>query len=295
MEEFYLELKRKYNYSDDLIAFLKRAVPAIITYYGTDKKDIIYKTLINYEIHIQECEEDMSEYLNNYFNTNKTWNFPSLAGGFEKTKLMKKDNKIYSKSIIYIITKRFRKIYRPFDFSNDSDISGLIHEMCHAIKEYGKIYESGNKVIIKSGLISSEFIYNETTKEFECINERNFGIEEALNSFDEAEIMTILTGVPHESSSYVGMANTISYLMKNEKLAEVIRTSQFTGGDEWIEFLGKEKSDLLIENFDICLDILQRPISELTNESLGLMEQMNEAYSKIGDFIKSYCSESPKK
>lgn len=38
INEFTNYLKNKYNYSDEMISLLQKAIPALITYYGEDKK-----------------------------------------------------------------------------------------------------------------------------------------------------------------------------------------------------------------------------------------------------------------
>ena len=41
--EFVSQLKAKYGYSDEMEQFLQKAVPAIISYYGEDKKNIVFE------------------------------------------------------------------------------------------------------------------------------------------------------------------------------------------------------------------------------------------------------------
>lgn len=52
IKEFTEYLKNKYNYPNELISLLQKAIPALITYYGEDKKNIIYNVLNDCEIHI---------------------------------------------------------------------------------------------------------------------------------------------------------------------------------------------------------------------------------------------------
>ena len=49
--EFVSQLKSKFGYSDEMEQFLQKAIPAIITYYGEDKKNIIFAALSDCEIH----------------------------------------------------------------------------------------------------------------------------------------------------------------------------------------------------------------------------------------------------
>ena len=80
--EFVEKLSQKYGYSLELENYLKALLPALITYYGEDKREIIYNVLLSCEIHIQEKDEDCNKFLKQYFNRQKDINIPFLAGCF---------------------------------------------------------------------------------------------------------------------------------------------------------------------------------------------------------------------
>lgn len=44
INDFITSLKNKYNYSDEMVSLLQKTIPALITYYGEDKK-ILYMVL----------------------------------------------------------------------------------------------------------------------------------------------------------------------------------------------------------------------------------------------------------
>ena len=46
VNEFISNLKSKYSYSDEMVQFLQKAIPSIITYYGEDKKNDRYVWLV---------------------------------------------------------------------------------------------------------------------------------------------------------------------------------------------------------------------------------------------------------
>lgn len=249
VEKFVLELQEKYNYSEELVELLKKAIPALIVYFGEDKIELIKLTLQENEIHIQRQGENTSEYLNEYFGTQQNWQIPTIAGAFQHTQLSVKDGIVNSKSIIYVNTITAHK-YTPFSLDDDSKVSNVIHEICHAIKGYGKIRVENNKVIVSSGLSDDYYSYDSATNTFSNISSTNVGFEEALNSYDEASVMTIMTGVKHEVGAYPGLTSAATRLLKHEGLAKAIKTSQFSGGNEWKEYLGEEDSKFLSENFD---------------------------------------------
>lgn len=287
INDFITSLKNKYNYSDEMVSLLQKTIPALITYYGEDKKNIIYGALNDCEIHIQKENENAEEYLNQYFGTDKKWDIPFLGGAFQDTELFVKDNRVHSKSIIFIKTEFLRR-YKPFDFGDDEKVSSIIHELCHAIKGYGRIKVENGQVITQTGLMTDIHPYNPNTNSFEDAISSNTGLEEALNSYDEAEIMSIITGVPHEFGAYKGMTQIARMLMEHKELADVIKRCQFNGSDEWKEFLGKENADLLIQNFEDWVNVLYSSPAELMNDKLGLMAKMETAMNNLATFAKSY-------
>ena len=97
----------------------------------------IYKNVL-LGLEIQKENENAEEYLNHYFGTDKKWDIPFLGGAFQDTELFVKDNRVHSKSIIFIKTEFLRR-YKPFDFGDDEKVASIIHELCHAIKGYGRI------------------------------------------------------------------------------------------------------------------------------------------------------------
>lgn len=282
VNEFIEHLRIKYNYSDELVSFLKKALPSIIAYYGEQRKDIIFEALDNCEIHVQKEKEDTEQYLNEYFGVEDKYNPPSMvAAGFHHDRLMKTDNGISKKSIVYLITNNLG-IYRPFDFENENSMSALIHELCHAIKGYGKLNIVGNQVITSSGLMIHYSTYDEKNGTFVETGSKNVGLEEALNSYDEVSIMSMITGKQFECTGYATMERLISQILENNPdLASVIKKSQFSGGDEWIGYLGKENSDFLSEKFQDLVEITY------SNLSADASKQMRFKIEKR--FTAEYC------
>ena len=99
MEEFLARLKYKFNYSDDMIAFFAKFIPAAINYFGSEYEERILKAIYNSEIHIQQKDENINEYLTSYFGQEMNEKIPFLAAGFYKTMVSKKDGEIEQKDM----------------------------------------------------------------------------------------------------------------------------------------------------------------------------------------------------
>lgn len=283
------ELKNKFDYSDELMGFLQKAIPALIAYYGEDKTNLIYNSLRDCEIHIQKEGEDPQSFLNNYFGVDRAWDIPFLGGAFNHRELYVEDGKVKSKSIFYLKTEMMHK-YTPFDLAEDAKQSLLIHEMCHNVKAQGKLHVEGGHLVAGTGLIKDYYKYDPVTNAITEDYSENTGLEEALNSHDEAAVMTIMTGEKHEVGAYKGMSFIASGLMSHADLASAIKESQFSLSDEWIDFLGKENSDFLIKNFEDWISVLYSSPSEMYRNRKALMEKMTTARENLYSFVQNYSS-----
>ncbi len=289
MEEYVETLKCKYNYNEEMISFLSKLLPALIQYYGEENKEKILTALLNCEIHEQQEYENPKEYLNKYFMNEKEWDLPFLAGAFYHNEISVHGDTISAKPIIYLKTKYLMGC-RKFDFGNDDSISILVHEICHLVKGYGKVKLENGKIVDSTGLSREYYEYDSETETLKEIGTDNLGLEEALNSYDEAQVMTIITGIPHECGGYKGMSKVASKLMEDRNLASAIKKSQFNDSVDWIDYLGKEKAEKLSLNFDSWCKSLYFPLEDMFDDEKVKQKHliMNRAISNINEFITEH-------
>lgn len=282
INEFVEKISQKYGYSLELENYLKTLLPALITYYGEDKREIIYNALLSCEIHIQEKGEDCNNFLKQYFNRQKDINIPFLAGAFYENDIQLRDMQVVLKSIIYI-----RTYDSGVDFNDERKLAILTHEICHAIKGYKKLEITPDGLINSTGLIKDYYQLDASTNEFVEVKSDNTGLEEGLNSYDEKQIMTIMTGKPFEGVTYPILVQIIEFLDKIPNLLEVIKTSQFTGNNEWIDFLGPEQAQFLATNME---KVYLPFVSDLSNEKkfIKLRDDMYKAADNLVQFVENY-------
>lgn len=290
MDEYLIELKNKFGYSDELTNFLSQLIPNLIKYYGEENKEVILSTLSNCEIHFQRKDEDPKTFLNSYFDINKDWKIPPLAVALYHNEIKVKDNQVVAKPIIYL-----KQVYSDpcmsFDFNNDNQANTLIHEICHSIKGYGKTKVENGKIIDSTGLIRDTYSYSQ---ENGIVEEKSdmIGIEEALNDVETAQILEMMTGRKQKADSYKLAGYYATQLLQHSDLAKVIRISQFSGDDSWIQYIGEEQSNLLAEKFDVLVNALYVSYSDIDTPKKreALHNKMGLAQDAIEDFIDNYCS-----
>ena len=283
--DFVSHISTKYNYSAELTEFLNKLVPALTEYYGSEYRSTILSALDTCEIHFQVEGEDTKTYLNSYFNVNKEWDMPFLAGALHHNEISVNNGELTSKQIIYIRSRR----NQIFDFNNDKQLNGLIHEIGHAIKGYNKLEIKNGNIIDSTGLTTDTYSY---TEENGVVEENNslLGIEEGVNDYQAAKILEIITGRKQECASYKAAGTAAELLLKNGTLNKAIIESQFNGDNTWLDSFNEEQKAILIENFDILVNALYVSYSDInTDEKLQAhLDKIDAAGKKLEKLIIEY-------
>ena len=294
MNEYLNNLKAKFNYSEELMTFLAQLIPAMVSYYGQEYQNVILEALYDCEIHFQEKGENPQEYLSNYFGENKDWEMIEMGGAFYRKEIFLENNIVRSKPIIYVITV-FYNNYKPLDFQNDNFLDMLVHEICHLVKGYGKLKVENGKILDSTGLMKNTYTYSLEGGVQEEI-QTQVGIEEALNVVDSMKILEMITGRKQKPRGYKQAGDAAELLLRHEDIAKVIKKSQLNGDDNWVEYLGADHAKMLIDNFDVLVNALYVPYSEIAvlEKFMELHQKKNDASDEILDFIINYSSDIDK-
>ena len=287
IKDFVSNLKMKFNYSNELCGYLDNFIPAVISYYGKSNAGIILEALDNCEIHMQGINEDMNSYLNEYFDRKTNLDIPETSGGFYHNQFSLKDGVVTSKPIIYIKNIYMDKSLGNYDFSKESMISLLTHELCHLIKGYGKFTYENGQIIESCGLIKQVYEFDSEINDFKEVKSFNVGIEEAFNCHDEAQLMTAVTGVKHEVGSYSSLSIIASALMGVPEIKNVIIDAQLKGDNSWIEYFGENTSNILIENFDKIYSIYYEGILALAKKGNEIKSACDNIVNATNEFLKN--------
>lgn len=192
------------------------------------------------------------------------------------------NNTIVLRNIIYVRNNRFHK----FDLSDEQCQSTIIHEMCHAIKTHGHIKVENDIVTVSSGLLKVRYQYNSLTGRFDDLDAQNVELEEAINTYDELNIMRMMKGNSfHKQSGYATMVDTAQRMMQVDDIANIIRLSQFSGNDEWMEYLGEDTCNEIIDSFSkLCVNIGHNKGKSLRQR----IRESKEAKEKLQELFNNY-------
>ena len=286
--DYYKKLQEKYLYDEDTIYYLKKIIPILIRYYGSNVEDIIYSAIMNCEIHVRKSiDENIYDYMNKYYNLNKEWNIPSLVVGFYHNQLIKENGVVIAKPIIYINPSIYEEKFH-FSWSEDN-LTKLTHEICHLIKNFNRLTRNGNYIIDNIGLSKDVYFDKPDCDELEFIESVNVGIEEANNSYDEDIIMRMLT-LKKKNSYYNDLLVLMKSLRKYRDIDKIIFIAQFSNSDIFVDYLGKINSKILIDNFEYLYNLELQPVSIIYDSSKKeeLERKRDNIINNIKAFINNY-------
>ena len=215
IDNFVNNLKEKYGYPDELCIFLKELIPALVTYYGDDKLDLIINALDNCEI----------------IDNNKFFGHFHYKAQIDNGNL----------NIKYEI-----RLYKDFISSK----STLIHEICHLIKTYNRYVIKDDNLTVYCGLIEDSYKYNSEIGDFESLHSKHTMFEEMFNEEDTLQIDNIL-GIKYPDGVYRFKGEAETFINSNLELYEAIRQSQFGDPKSWLKFIPEEIKEEVIGMYNV--------------------------------------------
>ncbi len=250
MSDFYISLKNKYNYSDDFMIVLQRVIDALIKYYGESFRKRILSMMLDVNIHVKESFEDSNLYISEFLGVYENHLPYDTIFGYATTRPFYKNGVINSKSIIYLTEK--------IDVDDVMSYSVLVHELCHFVKQT-PFYVSRDKIYGGTGLQTEVYNFDG------CLIEKfNTSFEEASNTFDEVNVMNILTDFKYDLSSknsnyyfsYEFFSDLVDYMRKFDQ------NFQFNIIDKGISYLISTFSSYGVQVlnyfFDMCIEMNYR-------------------------------------
>ena len=283
------KLKQKYDYDDVLIGALEKIIPAMGEYYGQEYKKLIEDAVLSCNIHMQQkITERPEKYLEENLPTRDNGKVLGGAGAFyQSAPVVQPNGDIESKRIIYLR-------HTCKDLTNNSHLSALVHEMCHLVKSYKDEYVMKDGKLIQRTGISTTCLEKDldTGKYGETKTEKN-GIDEALNTYDEGKIMTIITGEKCYGKAYSEMAVLTDELMEeNKTFREAFKTSMLDGDKSYIDKLGEEKVEKISEAYEEICSTYQISFSDINTKEKkeALFVRRDKAKEELTGEVRSITS-----
>jgi len=143
------------------------------------------------------------------------------------------------------------------------------------------------QIIDFSGLSKTFYTYD-SSNSISLDRKENGGIEEAFNCVESSQIVEMMTGREQEIQGYTEAGEIAKVFLENDEFAQAIRNSQFHGDDSWIQFLGEEISEIIIENLTILVYSVYASFKILnTPEKIKQFEQIKQnAKDALNEILK---------
>lgn len=288
MKEYVDTIKNKFGYREDLCEFLEKVLPIMITHFGEDKREQILKTFSNVEIHIEKEKETYADFVRERFGPSADTYHPVGAAGVYIPNVHADENRnIIENGVVYA----FKTLGKDkFDFDNVSNVSTLIHEMCHAIKGYGKYAVVGDKIVRTTGFRIPYAGLSDNE-----IEDIGVGLDEAFNCYDEEVITSAFFGIEYKTGGYSHITDVISELMEHEDIREAVRTALFSTpllleivlDTENYKKLAESTYDIVTFSYIKDSDVISQDEDELMDKMLEEGYSMDEIMAKLEEIIAS--------
>lgn len=251
-------------YSSDIANMLRLSFPIMIEYYGHEYKNVLFNVLRKIDIEIPEDGKNMYDIVQKYTPSNienrsqvRAVNARQLKGAAGVHSLIP----IFEVVDGNIVLVGRSEVVSVKNTNNKLDmLSTFVHELSHAFKSSLNSLnlsqdEQGNQILVARNGISIVYskVYIENgTIVIEDIQEKNIGLEEGLNTYDENNIINKILSltkneipnscqdlynslklpaskIKYASTGYVQEALCAEKILTNCKLKETIRQDQFIG------------------------------------------------------------------
>lgn len=275
MEEFLLNLQKKFGYSEELKEVIKMTIALMVDEYGQENITSIYnffndvKIFLTNDMSQQNLEEIKNKYVpkdkriieeeNNIYGNDNT---PGSVYNYE-TIYDEKMNPIgeYRWIVVEDLKGNYREEKYRETFKTSINMPYFLHEINHAFNMQRPIYKkTGNKVYVKHGIFEENFVLENKGSQVSISseNEKNILLEEAINEmqtqrmlcryFNETDYTKVrekLNSMGHVSTSYDGtlifLAEYFESLIGKDKLLEYRKDNNKSVIEEFNKTISQSK------------------------------------------------------
>lgn len=256
----------KKAYSTDIANMLRLSFPVMIEYYGHEYKNVLFNVLKEINIEIPEDDKNMYDIVQKY--TPPNIETKSQVSAVNDGELKRASGVHFSTPIFEIIDGKVTLVGKSevVSVKKESDtldtLATFVHELSHAFKSSQNSMnllndKDGNQILAtRSGIsvVYSKVYIENGTIVIDVIQEKNIGLEEGINTYDENNIINKILSLPtneipdscqelknslklldseteYASKGYVQETLCADKLLTKCKLGQAIRQDQFIGSN----------------------------------------------------------------
>lgn len=216
------DIIQKYNYSEDIANYLRKAYPALVRYFKNET--IVHEALMETPIvltnNLYKCLLEHGFLNNDQDEGVVSYETLSVCAGVYHGEPIIKYNELkkeYSIERVNRIVAINAYSLIPHEYKGT-----LTHELCHLVKSYYNEYTiNGDTVEERSGLISRKYqlIFKDGKVCKKLWSETGVGLEEAFNAVAEEKITSEIIGDPYKTNGYIVLRqiakNILAYNIPN--------------------------------------------------------------------------------
>lgn len=295
------------KYDEKIANLLRLSFPIMIEYYGHEYKDILFDVLKQVTIEIPQNDENIYDVVKRHTPANTEMKSKTTAVGISELKKSAGINyvfPIFSEENGIISLNGKHEIVSLLDSPNKPEmLATFVHELSHAFKSNKNSMrliqnENGENILItRTGIstLQSKVYMQDGKIIIEDIDEKNIGLEEGINTYDENNIMNRILSIPindipescrefrkslilpkgrstYVSSGYRQETICADKLLNKCKLGQTIKQDQFMGtnNSEQIYNSVAKSPENSWENLNSKMDLLVKHTYERYKHALDL-------------------------
>ena len=232
IDKFVDDISIKYNYDDRTIKALKKIIPAMINYYGSEYENIIINAIGDTEIIHCNSYQTVLMVLEKYNMLNNMDNgiaeLKNADGVYASLPNVYYDDALNSFKIKNI--KRKIVISHTFNFDSPKGLEVLTLQLCKLIKSYVLEYEIiDNNIIRKNGIYNSKskiILGNKGNISFLPIDKTNEALEMGMNINDTENIVSLILKDNYKCYSYDSISTIAMILKKKFKYLQELNKAE---------------------------------------------------------------------
>jgi len=276
MNEFFNNIKVKYNYSDEFIKILSDIMYSFIVVLGESNLDKIIYVFENVFIYEYENVKEAGEFATTYFNNGKTYSFSSVATGggvIENDYYLDKNGNLDEKVLILLQKGNY----------SEKNIQTLIHELCHAISSINGFLLKDNIIYTVSGVSSASYEFDGKYKG-KIVESSNNIFNEIITENLAVQVMDVYDNkTSHNAINYSGITEKFRKIFRNESINSVIIYDYLNHSSNFMDVLN------ILYNEEDLKNIVEYLYTVIDINNLELKNYLDTIYNmSVEDFFNIY-------
>lgn len=227
IDKYLNELDSFYSYDIRTKNALKKIIPCMIKYYGSEYENIILSAIRDCEIIHCDSFQTISKVLNSNDLNDTFYDLKSNDGIY----LSKPDIVYDDVNNEFVVKDINRKIVvsHTYNFDSPKGLEVLSLQLCSLVKSYYKEYIIHDNILQKNNglaVTNQKINYNDGNISLEFLDSSNYSLEEGMNYYDTERIVSDVLNDKYKCYGFDSIYSIAMILKEKYKLKSIINRAE---------------------------------------------------------------------